>query len=122
MATDATMPGLRATASAMRCQIPLSVRGFVPTCGMNGQNNRFPNNASSGGSTSSTNTAATTRPAAACTPRLRVLGDEANTKVSRASTTVALLARIAGPARRTATSQCGAMHYRCGPIPLGNAR
>jgi len=28
MATDATIPGLRATASAMRCQIPLSVRGF----------------------------------------------------------------------------------------------
>jgi len=71
---------------------------------MNGQNNRFPNNAGNGGSTSRTNTAAITNPDAACTPRLLVLGAAANTKVSRASTTVALLAMIAGPARRTATS------------------
>ena len=56
-----------------------------------------PNRASSGGSTSSTNTAATTRPAAACTPRLRVLGDDASSRVSSASTTVALLAMMAGP-------------------------
>ena len=97
MATAATRAGLRATASAMRCQIPLSVRGFAPTRGMNGQNSRRPNSASRGGRTSSTNTAATTSPDAACTPRLRVLGDEASTSVSRASTTVALLARIAGP-------------------------
>src|SRR5690242_18174104 len=92
IATAATAPGLRATASAMRCQLPFSVSGFVPGRGMNGQNNRLPNNASSGGSTSSTYTAATTRPEAACTPRLLVLGDDANTNVSNASTTVALLA------------------------------
>ena len=87
----------------MRCQTPLSVRGLAPVCGMKGQNSRLPNNASSGGNTSSTYTAATTRPDAACTPRLRVLGDDANSSVSNASTTVALLATIAGPALRTAT-------------------
>ena len=103
IATAETRAGLRATASATRCQMPLSVRAFAPTLGTNGQNSRLPNSASSGGSTSSTNTAATTSPAAACTPRLRVLGDDASTSVSSASTTVALLARIAGPAWRTAT-------------------
>ena len=46
--------------------------------------------------------AATTRPDAACTPRLRVVGEAASSSESRASTTVALLARIAGPANRTA--------------------
>jgi len=54
IAAVATTAGLRATASAMRCHTPLSVRGFAPTCGMNGQNNRLPKSPRSGGRTSST--------------------------------------------------------------------
>jgi hypothetical protein len=95
--------GLRATASATRCQMPLSVTGFAPTLGMNGQNSLRPNKPEQLRQHQSTNTAATTRPDAACTPRLRVLGEEASTSVSSARTTVALLANIAGPACRTAT-------------------
>ena len=69
---------------------------------MKGQNNFGPNNPSSGGNTNSTKIAATSSPEAACTPRLRVVGDCASSRVSSASTTVALLATIAGPAQRTA--------------------
>ncbi|OBJ15241.1 hypothetical protein A9W93_25130 [Mycobacterium colombiense] len=50
----------------------------------------------------STEIAATTRPHAANAPRLRVLGVDANSRVRSASTTVALLATMAGPALRTA--------------------
>ena len=69
---------------------------------MKGQNSRRPHSANSGGSTTRTDTAATTRPHAASAPRLRVLGVEAKIRVSNASTTVALLATMAGPAIRTA--------------------
>ncbi len=69
---------------------------------MKGQNKRRPHSASSGGSITRADTAATTSPHAARAPRLRVLGVDANSKVSNASTTVALLATIAGPATRTA--------------------
>ena len=99
----ATQPGRSATQEAIRCQTPLSVRASSPTRGMNGQNSFLPNSPRNGGSTNSTKTAATTRPAAACTPRLRFDGADAKASVSRASTTVALLARIAGPAARVAT-------------------
>ena len=60
---------------------------------------------------------------AACTPRLRVLGDDANSRVSSASTTVALLATIAGPARRTAASSArhGALSVAAA-TPRGSAR
>ena len=109
------VPGLRATASAMRCQIPLSVRGFAPTCGMNGQNSRLPNSASSGGSTSSTNTAATTSPDAACTPRLRVLGDEANTKRQQGQHN----GRVA---REDRGSGLPHRHSECGAVILGAAQ
>ena len=70
--------------------------------GTSGQNNRLPHNASSGGKSTSTESAATISPQAADAPRLRVLGVEAKSKVSNASTTVALLATMAGPAIRTA--------------------
>ena len=100
--TAATRPAWPDTQSAMRCQAPVVVSSSVPARGMNGQNNFGPNSASSGGSTSSTKIAATTSPAAACTPRLLVVGDWASSRVSRAKTTVALLATIAGPAHRTA--------------------
>ena len=103
MATAATRPGLRATASATRCQITAVCKGFGPDARDEWPEQPRPHSTSRGGSTSSTNIAATTRPDAACTPRLRVLGEEASTNVSRASTTVALLATIAGPAWRTAT-------------------
>ena len=101
--------------SATRCHDTAVGKGSaLPACGTNGQNSRLPNRASSGGSTSSTNTAATTRPVAACTPRLRVLGDDANSSVSRASTTVALLARIGGsrPAHRGARWRRGGSSLR----------
>ena len=93
-----------------------------PGCGMNGQNSRTPHSASSGGSTSSENTAATTRPVAACTPRLRVLGADANSRVSSASTTVALLATIAGPAVRTAVCSAARWSRRSSPQLLAVAR
>ena len=102
--TAATGAGRRATADATRCQTPLSVSARAPILGMNGQNSFRPNRPSSGGSTNSTKTAATTSPEAACTPRLRVVGASASSSVSRASTTVALDARMAGAARRTAMS------------------
>ncbi len=102
MATAATRAGCLPTRSATRCHGPASIRAPSPGRGTNGQNNRRPNTASSGGSTVSTQTAATTSPHAANAPRLRVLGVEANSRVSNASTTVALLATMAGPAMRTA--------------------
>ena len=105
----ATITGRRATPAAIRCHAPVVTVSESPGCGTNGQNSRTPHSASSGGSTSNENNAATTRPVAACTPRLRVLGAEANNSVSRASTTVALLATIAGPAVRTAV--CSAARW-----------
>ncbi|WP_331250433.1 MMPL family transporter, partial [Mycobacterium colombiense] len=61
--------------------------GALAACGMNGQNNLRPQTASSGGRITSTEIAATTRPHAASAPRLRVLGVDANSRVSSASTT-----------------------------------
>ena len=94
----ATRPACADTQSATRCHAPAPAISCVPGCGMKGQNNFRPNSASSGGRTPRTNTAATTRPAAACTPRLRVVGELASSSDNSASTTVALLAAIAGPA------------------------
>ncbi|SLH83611.1 Uncharacterised protein [Mycobacteroides abscessus subsp. abscessus] len=94
--------GLRTTAAAMRYQTPDPATSRPSTRGTNGQNTRRPHRASAGGSAISTNTAATTSPAAASRPRLRVLGRVASSRVSSASTTVTLLATIAGAQRRTA--------------------
>ena len=113
-----TTPGRRETASATRCQIPVVAIGALPIWGMNGQNTFRPHHASSGGSTNSTNTAATTRPQPAQRPRLRVLGVTASVRVSSASTTVALLARIAGAAAATARRNA----LRCSGSVLSSSR
>lgn len=101
-ASAQTGPGRRPTASATRCQTPVADIGGSPARGMNGQNTFRPHSASSGGKANNTNKAATASPQAAQIPRLRVLGVTAAISVSKASTTVALLARMAGPAARTA--------------------
>ena len=104
MDTVATRPAWPAIQSATRCQAPVVVISVWSGCGTKGQNSFRPNRPNSGGRTNSTNTAATTRPAAACTPRLRVVGDSASSNDSSASTTVALLATMAGPAKRIAVN------------------
>ncbi len=102
MEATATRPACSDVQSAIRCHAPVVVISSPPGAGTKGQNSFRPNSASKGGRTQTTKMAATNRPAAACTPRLRVVGELARSSESSASTTVALLAAMAGPAKRTA--------------------
>ncbi len=93
----------------MRVQPSLTSASPYDTCGIDGQNARRPNTASSAGRSVRPQSIITTMPSASSGPISRVALKSARLRTSIAATTIPPEARIAGPVRSVARAIAASM-------------